>query len=170
VLLKHMPENTFSSLKIPMVIAATDIRQGRAEYFKEGELIHAILASCCVPAVFNPVQFNGGTYVDGGMVDNMPAQTIRSQCDLLVGSHCNHIGAEFDVKNFRNVIERSLLIAINGNTTASKGLCDILIEPPAVGKVSGFDLSKARDLFKIGYEFTMEHFTAVDFQQKKAIL
>jgi len=169
VLAKFIPENSFEALKIPLVIAATDIRRGSADYFRSGELMPAILASCCVPAVFNPVHINGKTYVDGGLVDNMPAAQIRKECDLLIGSHCNHIGTEFDAKNFKNVIERSLLIAINGNTTESKGLCDILIEPPEVGKVSGFELGRARELFTIGYEFTREHFTAADFQQKKAI-
>src|SRR6218665_2402135 len=55
VLLKYVPENTFESLKIPVTIAATDIRKGKAAYFSKGELIPAVQASCCVPAVFNPI-------------------------------------------------------------------------------------------------------------------
>ena len=164
VLLKYIPENSFESLRVPMTIAATDIRKGKGVYFTKGELIPAILSSCCVPAVFNPIQFQECTFVDGGIVDNLPAASIRSQCDFLIGSHCNHISEDVDVKNFRTVIERSLLIAINGNTTVSKSLCDVLIEPPDVGKVSGFDLSKAKDLFEIGYQFTKTHFKPEDFR------
>ncbi|HEY9046392.1 MAG TPA: patatin-like phospholipase family protein [Ohtaekwangia sp.] len=164
VLLRYMPENTYESLKLPMTIAATDIRKGKAVYFTKGELIPTILASCCVPAVFNPIHFQDRTFVDGGIVDNLPAQSIRDKCDFVIGSHCNYISEEADVKNFRNVIERSLLIAINGNTVMSKGLCDILIEPPDVGKVSGFDITKAKDLFDIGYKFTKTHFKPEDFR------
>lgn len=164
VLLKYMPENSFEALKIPITIATTEIRKGQAEYFKSGELIPAILASCCVPAVFNPIHFNGGTYVDGGILDNFPATTIRRDCDFLIGSHCNHISEEFDVKNFRSVIERSLLMAINGNTVINKALCDVLIEPPPVGKISGFEVSRAKELFDMGYQFTKQHFKASDFQ------
>lgn len=164
ILVTHMPENTFSALKIPMTIAATDMRKGKAAYFSSGELASAILASCCVPAVFNPISFNENLYVDGGIVDNLPAKSIREQCDVLIGSHCNYINDEFDVKNFRSVIERSLLVAINGNTTISKGLCDVLIEPPAVGKVSGFEVGKAKELFEIGYTFTRENFKPEDFK------
>jgi NTE family protein len=163
ILAKHVPENTFESLKIPMTIAATDIRKGKAVYFSAGELIPAVLSSCCVPAVFNPITFQECTYVDGGLVDNLPAGSIRKQCDLLIGSHCNFISEDVDVKNFRTVIERSLLIAINGNTADSKRLCDILIEPPSVGKSSGFDISKAKDLFDAGYQFTRQNFKADDF-------
>ena len=126
ILLKHMPENNFEALKKPMIVAVTDIKRGKSEYFSSGELVPTILASSCVPAVFNPIQFQECTFVDGGIVDNLPAASIRSQCDFLIGSHCNHISEDVDVKNFRTVIERSLLIAINGNTTVSKSLCDVL--------------------------------------------
>jgi NTE family protein len=162
-LLKHIPENNFNILKIPMTVAATDIKKGKAAYFTEGELFPAIMSSCCVPAVFNPVLYNGSLYVDGGIMDNLPAASIRNKCDFLVGSHCNHISPDFDVKNFRTIIERCLLMAINGNTIISKGLCNVLIEPPDVGKVSGFDMSKAKDLYEIGYKFTIENFKPEDF-------
>lgn len=162
-LLQHIPENSFEALKIPMTIAATDIVKGKAAYFSSGELIPAILASCCVPAVFNPIHFNNSIYVDGGMVDNLPASAIRGECDFLIGSHCNYISESFDVKSFRSVIERSLLIAINGNTTVSKGLCDILIEPPDVGNYSGFEIKKAKDLFQAGYQFVHDNFSQADF-------
>ncbi|HEY3403323.1 MAG TPA: patatin-like phospholipase family protein [Ohtaekwangia sp.] len=167
VLIAHMPENNFESLKIPVTVAATDIRKGKAEYFSSGELASAILSSCCVPAVFNPIQFNGSIYVDGGITDNLPAGTIRNNCDFLIASHCNYINEDFDVKNFRTVIERSLLMAINGNTALSKSMCDILIEPPAVGRVSGFEIGKAKDLFEIGYNYTMQNFTVEDFKLKR---
>jgi NTE family protein len=166
VMLKHMPENSFESLKKPLTIAATEIRKGKSVYFTQGELIPAILASCCVPAVFDPIQFNDGLYVDGGILDNLPAHTIREQCDVLIGSHCNFIAEAFDFKSFRNIIERSLLMAINRNTVQSKGICDVWIEPPEVGKFSGFELTRAKDLFKIGYEFTKKNFNPSDFQKK----
>ncbi len=165
-ILKLIPENDFSSLKIPMTIAATEIRQGRPHYFNQGELIPAIMASCCIPAVFNPIQINGNLFVDGGLMDNLPAKVIRDKCDLLIGSHCNYISNEFDVKNFRSVIERSLLIAINGNTMISKSLCDILIEPPTVGTYSGMDIAKARNLFEAGYKFVVDNFSKDDFDGK----
>jgi NTE family protein len=164
VLVKYLPENSFEALKIPMTIAATDIIQGKPDYFSSGELIPAILASCCVPAVFNPVHINGHVYVDGGLMDNLPARSIHDEVDFLIGSHCNYITPEFNLVNFRSVIERSALIAVSGNTTISKKLCKVLIEPPEVGKFSGMDLGRAQELFDAGYAFTKANFTARDFQ------
>src|SRR5688572_15003630 len=160
---KLTPENRFESLKIPLTIAATNLKRGKAEYFTSGELIPAILASCCVPVIFNPVQHGGEAYVDGGIMDNLPAACIRANCDLLIASHCNFISSEFDIKNFRSVIERSLLIAISGNTIVSKNLCDVLIEPPGLANLSAFDVSKARMYFDIGYEFVKQNFSEKHF-------
>ena len=163
VLLKYIPHNDFESLKIPLVVAATDISHGRTEYFTNGELIPRLLASCCAPAVFSPVQLNGSLYVDGGIMDNLPTKPIRNQCDFLIGVHCNFLCDEFDAKNFRTVIERSLMMAINTNSTHSKNLCDLTIEPEGSGIVSTFDFGKAKELFDIGYQFTKQHFKESDF-------
>jgi len=163
LILKLIPENNFDALKIPLTIAATNLRKGKAEYFTAGQLIPAVLGSCCVPVIFNPVQVNGEVYVDGGVTDNLPSKSIRDKCDLLIGSHCNYVSNEFDVKNFRSVIERSLLMAISGNTTVSKELCDILIEPPALANISVFDVKNAGLLFDIGYDFVVKNYTKMDF-------
>jgi NTE family protein len=163
VLLKYIPHNDFGSLKIPLVVAATDISHGKTEYFSSGELIPRLLASCCVPAMFSPVQLNGALFVDGGIMDNLPAKAIRHQCDFVIGVHCNFLSAEFDARNFRSVVERSLMMAIHGNSMHSKSVCDLTIEPEGSGKVSTFDIGKAKELFEIGYQFTKQHFKESDF-------
>lgn len=163
VLVKFIPENTFDSLKIPVTLALTEIIKGRIEYVSQGELMTPLQASCSVPAVFKPVHYQGGIYVDGGLLDNLPAKAIHDKCDFMVGSHCNFITSEFDIKNFRNIIERSLLMAIGGNTMISKTLCNVLIEPPDVGVYSGFDLGKAGKMFEIGYAYTKRNFTPDQF-------
>jgi NTE family protein len=164
LILKYIPENTFDALKIPLTLAATELKKGQVKYFAQGELMGPLLGSCCVPAVFNPISIEGGLYVDGGILDNLPVKAIRDKCDVIIGSHCNFITSEFDVKNMRSVIERSLLMAINGNTIINKSLCNVLIEPPAVGKFSGFDLGKAKEMFDIGYQYTRENFTVDQLQ------
>lgn len=167
LIMKLIPEDNFDALKIPLTITATNLTKGKAEYFTAGPLIPAVLASCCVPVLFNPMQVNGEVYVDGGVTDNLPSKSIRGKCSLLIGSHCNYISSEFDVKNFRSVIERSLLMAISGNTTVSKELCDILIEPPGLANISVFDVKNAALLFDVGYEFVINNYTKMDFTSIK---
>ncbi|HEX5172210.1 MAG TPA: patatin-like phospholipase family protein [Cyclobacteriaceae bacterium] len=162
-LLRYMPENSFDALKISLTAAATDLVNGQVKYFDEGELIPAVLASSCVPAVFNPVTVNGVMYVDGGIQDNLPVKPIKDKCDFIIASHCNPIDDHFDRMNIKAIIERSLLIAINGNTTFSKRMCNVLIEPPGIAKFGGFEIGKGKQMLEIGYEFTMKNFKPYDF-------
>jgi len=164
VLVKYLPENSFETLKIPLTISATEIRHGRVTYFNSGELIPKIIASSSIPALFNPVTLNGHVYVDGGIMDNLPVQPLVGMCDFIIGSHCNPVEQRFDIKSVKEITERSLLIAINVNSSHSKTYCNVVIEPPNLGKYSTFDLSRGKEIFDIGYQFVMQHYTKNDFQ------
>lgn len=168
LLLRYLPENDFSQLKMPLTVAATEIRKGVIKYFSEGELIPAILASCSIPAVFSPIVFKESMYVDGGLLDNLPARPIRDACDFIIASNCNHVSQTFDPTNLKVMIERSLLVAINANTDISKQLCDIVVEPPGLDKYSSFDIGKAKEIFDIGYKFTKENFKNSQFEKMVA--
>lgn len=167
LLLKHIPENNFNALKIPLTVAATEIRKGEIHYFTEGELIQVIIASSSIPAVFNPVQVREGTYVDGGILDNLPVKPIMDKCDFIVGLHCNSISENFNPLNIKSVIERSLLLAINANTQISRNMCNVFIEPPYMDRFTAFDIGRAQEIFDIGYKYTKENFTPHYFQSKK---
>jgi NTE family protein len=167
LLLKYIPENNFSALKIPLTVAATEIGKGEIHYFTEGELIPVVIASSSIPAVFNPVQFGEGTYVDGGILDNLPVKPIIDKCDFIVGLHCNSISENFNHLTIKSVIERSLLMAINANTQISRGMCNLFIEPPHLDRYTAFDIGRAQEIFDIGYKYTKENFTPLHFQKAK---
>jgi NTE family protein len=167
ILLKHLPKDSFESLHIPLTIAATELNQGKVFYFSEGELITPIIASSSIPALFNPVSFKGTNYIDGGITDNFPVRPLVGHCDFIVGIHTNPIGKKLDIKSVKEVTERALLMAINVNSTYSKALCDLVIEPPALGNYSTLDLGKAKEIFDIGYQYVKLNFSATDFQRDK---
>jgi NTE family protein len=168
LLQKNIPVNNFKSLSIPLTVAATDLRKGQVHYFSDGELIDAILASCSIPAIFNPVSLHGNLYVDGGLVDNLPVKPIRQQCDFIIGSHCNNISPDVDVTNIKLVIERSLLVAIYSNTEISRSMCDVFIEPPRMDRFSSLDLSKIQEIFDFSYRFTKQNFLPYQFKKNTA--
>ena len=157
----------FEDLKYPIIIAATDIEAGRIKYFDSGDLCKAILASCCVPVLFSPIVIDNRKYVDGGLLNNLPAEAIRDKTELLVGVSCNPNSYKSDLNNVRTLMERSSLLAISGNTEVSKSICDIIIEPQELSKFSGFDLSKASEIFEVGYRFTMENIDTFVRKQTK---
>ena len=164
VMFRYMPENDFSALKIPLTVAATEIRLGKIIYFDKGDLIHSVIASSSIPALFNPVTLNGQVFVDGGILDNLPVRPLVGKCDFIVGSHCNPVEQRFDLRSVKDITERSLLLSINVNTTISKTFCNQTIEPIDLRKFSTFDLDKGKEIFEIGYSYTKKNYKAIDFQ------
>jgi len=152
---KYISVNDFANLKIPLILAATNLRAGKVEYFSKGDLIGPILASCCIPVIFRPYEYHGVSYVDGGILNNLPTEPLVESCDRIIGSSCNAIDPDFESTSVRKIIERSLLLAVGGNTIESRRHCTIFIEPPKLSKISAFELNRAEEIFNIGYEFAM---------------
>ena len=81
------PKVNFNDLKIPFRAVATRYRDGEMKVFDQGALHLAIRASMAAPAVFAPVEVDGETYVDGGLVANLPIEVaLREGADVIVAS------------------------------------------------------------------------------------
>jgi NTE family protein len=64
---------------------ATALKQQREVWLTEGSLFDAIRASTAVPGVFAPVEKDGMTLVDGGLVNPIPiAPTFTDSTDLTI--------------------------------------------------------------------------------------
>jgi NTE family protein len=166
VMHKYIPKDSFESLQIPLTVSATEIRHGKVTYFDSGELISRVIASSSIPALFDPMILDGHVYVDGGLMDNLPVRPLVGKCDFIIGSHSNPVEQRFDIKNVKEVTERSLLIAINVNSSFSKAQCNVYIEPPELGKFSTLDLSRGKEIFDIGYQFVKNNFSKGDFENR----
>ena len=149
---KYIEKDSFESLKIPLYVAATNINRGMTDYFSKGELFTAVCASSCIPVLFNPVEVKGYSYIDGGILNNLPVEPLRETCDILIGSHTNPINDGFTPKNARQVMERTLMMAIVCNVDVRKSRCDHYIEPPDLGGYNVLDLRSADEIFDKGYE------------------
>lgn len=152
---KYLPDNSFESLRIPLIVTATDIQVGKTEYFFTGELIRPVMASTSVPVIFDPVRINGKCYVDGGLLNNFPAEILLGKCDKIIGAHCNPVDENFGLTNIRAMIERTFLLTINANAKTQEEFCDFIIEPPQLKTHKVFALNKADEVFQIGYDYTM---------------
>ena len=76
---------TFSDLVIPFRSVATNIETGARAELREGELAEAVHASFAAPWILSPHRIGDGVYIDGGMVDPVPAETVRRMgADLVI--------------------------------------------------------------------------------------
>lgn len=149
---------TFEELKIPLVVNATNLTDGKVEYFTEGTLLDKIIASSSVPIALSPKEIDKKFYVDGGIFCNIPCSVIRDQCDTLVGVHVNPIVKMGKMGNVLDVFERVYHLLIQANTVSQKQLCDIVIEPVEARNFGMFEISKCREIFDIGYAAAMDKF------------
>ncbi|SHM78604.1 patatin-like phospholipase family protein [Mucilaginibacter sp. OK098] len=149
---KYIPHNSFQKLKTHITIASVDLGEGKLVYFTDGELDMAILASCCLPGIFRPIIINNHMYVDGGILNNFPVEPLVGNCDLIIGSSCNHLPVVTEIKSFGGLVDRAAMIAINASLNTHKNLCDIVIEPHGLGGYGIFDTDAADEIYMIGYE------------------
>jgi len=151
----YLPVDEFSALKTPLIVAATDIGKGEVVYFNQGQLIEPILASSCIPGMFEPIEYDSRYLVDGGVLNNLPVEPLKWKSDLVIGVNCNHLPELGKVRNVKNLLERAVMMNLNFNVYTRKGACDYFIEAPGLGKYSVFDLKKAPELFQAGYQEAM---------------
>lgn len=153
--LKYIPENKFESLKTPLTVAATDIRRGKVVYFSEGPLIRPLMASSCIPGMFDPIEIDGKYFVDGGVLNNLPVEPLDGFCDYIIGVNCNHLPDEHNINNIKKLIERTVIMSMNYNVYSRKQNCDFFIEPKGLARYGVFDIKKSENIFQAGYEATL---------------
>lgn len=149
----YFPVTYFDELKIKLFISATDLKEGRIEVFESGELIPCILASAAMPVLFAPVAINEKLYVDGGVLNNLPIEPLFGNCDYIIGAHCNPINNKFNAGSVKSIMERTFQLAIQNSVKQRINKCDLFIEPESLSRFSLFEISKAREIFKAGYDF-----------------
>lgn len=153
---KYIPHNTFAKLKIPLTVAVVDIGEAKIVYLNNGDLDKALVASSTIPGLFKPMEIEGHMYIDGGILNNFPVEPLIGQCDFIIGSACNHLPVITKIDSFRQLIERSSVMAISANMVAKRALCQVLIEPHNLGTYGLFDTKSAQEIFWIGYEETLK--------------
>lgn len=148
-----LPGDDFSSLKVPLKVTATNILNGQLEVFDEGPLIRPLLASAAFPGVFAPVEIGDGYYVDGGVLNNFPADLLREQADYLIGVYVNPFEevTTSQIKNSITVLERVLKLKTAQESIGKFDLCDMVIYPRELRKYSTFLEKDLDTIFDLGY-------------------
>jgi len=72
-------------LPVPCLAVAVDLVSGLAVVRDRGDAVNAILESINLPMLSAPICRNGQALVDGGLVNNLPADVLTSQnCNFLI--------------------------------------------------------------------------------------
>lgn len=74
---RALKNRSIEELSKPFVAVATNLGDGRSVEFNRGNTGMAVRASSSIPGVFQPVNINGDTYVDGGVKHPVPVGVAR---------------------------------------------------------------------------------------------
>ncbi|SHF15789.1 NTE family protein [Bacteroides faecichinchillae] len=77
---------SFNKLPIPFACVSANVVNGDQVVFREGVLSTAMRASMAIPGVFTPVRIDSMVLVDGGIVNNYPADVAKAMgADIIIG-------------------------------------------------------------------------------------
>lgn len=66
----------FSELSIPFGVMAVDLGSADQVFIRSGSVRRAVCASCSIPGIFPPIEFEGMNLVDGGWVNVVPVSSL----------------------------------------------------------------------------------------------
>ncbi len=75
---------SFAELAIPLTVVATDYYERIDVGFSEGPLLPAVAASMAIPGALRPVRHQGRVLIDGGTINPVPVDRVRTQVTLAV--------------------------------------------------------------------------------------
>ncbi|MDD5456371.1 MAG: patatin-like phospholipase family protein [Candidatus Margulisbacteria bacterium] len=165
--IKH---DSFSKLKIPFSVTASNITKGKMVVIKSGSLSSAIQMSASFPGIYTPVIQKNEIFCDGGVFCNLPVQLVKKMgAEIIVGVDVIP-KSDMDPKKNKtytmlNIMDRSLDLMLKEQI--KELTCDLLMEP-VNQDINSFDLKKKEDLMKMGEKCARE--TLLPFLRKRGFL
>ncbi len=153
---RKIPYRDISDLPLPAVICATDLNNNEKVAFREGDLADCVAASCSIPIVFKPVKIGGVTYVDGGVVANLPAWALRDSCKYLIGVNCSPLPRRGSPKSILDIAQRTYDLLVKNNSREQMEMCDLAISINDIATYKVFNLKEINRVFRSGYDNTLK--------------
>ena len=153
---------SFDDLPIPFRCVATDMQSGDAVVLHDGPLAQAVRASMAIPGVFTPVAIKGHLLADGGMVQNIPVETVRAMdTDAVVAIELHLAPGDIsELNSLSGVLSRAIDVMITQNEKRSLLLADVKVSVDMKG-FSVADYSRVDELIQLGYKTAASQATAL---------
>jgi len=145
--------DSFDELPTPFRAVATDLDQAVVVVLGRGSLAEAMRATMAIPGVFTPVTLDGRLLVDGGTLDNVPADVTRSMgADVVVAVNVSSSTDGFTPPtSFVDVLGRTMDTMMAVGVTKALQSADVVITPDLRG-FPGTDYRRSDEIVERGYE------------------
>ncbi len=144
---------SFDDLPIPFRCVATDMLSGEGVVLQQGALALAVRASMAIPGVFTPVEIDGHVLADGGMVQNIPVETVLAMdADEVIAVELRlPPGDRAQLDTLTGVLSRAVDVMITQNEHRSLALAKAKVSVDMTG-FSVNDYSRVKELIQLGYK------------------
>lgn len=152
------PDNDFNDLKYPFRAVATELISGQSVPFSEGNIVKIVRASSTIPLRYTPVQINGGIYVDGGILSNIPIEhAALFEPDInVVFNTTSALLKEEELTAPWNIADQAISIAMKSIENQALQKAEIVITPP-LGSHKNSDFNGLDSLIQIGFDAAAVH-------------
>ncbi len=142
---------SFDDLPIPFRCVATDMLSGEGVVLRDGPLAQAVRASMAIPGVFTPVEINGHVLADGGMVQNIPVETVLAMgADAVIAVELRlPPGDVKELGTLTGVLTRAVDVMVTQNERRSLALAKATVTI-AMNGFAATDYSRVRELVELG--------------------
>jgi NTE family protein len=132
----YQEEMDFNDLPIPFACVATDLVTGKEMVLRSGNVPTAMRASMAIPGLFSPVKIGKMVLVDGGLVNNFPADVLREMgADIIIGvevTSTKDITSD-DLNSLPQVLTRLVTNTTSAKRVDNREMCDVHIIPDMSG-------------------------------------
>tara|TARA_B110000977_G_scaffold105807_1_gene137953 strand:- start:789 stop:1667 length:879 start_codon:yes stop_codon:yes gene_type:complete len=167
LMLEYVGDVAIEDATIPLSIVATDINSGEEIILTSGSVVDAVCASAAIPGIYIPVEINGRTLVDGGLVQNVPIEALQTAgAGVTIASHLNSVSHYQEISHVLDVMRNAFEIAVSQHTQDQLKEADLLISMD----LSDFSLrdntERYDELFNIGHQAATVQLTKLAWYKK----
>jgi predicted acylesterase/phospholipase RssA len=158
---------------------STNLTTAAAKIHQQGALWKAVRASVSIPGIGPPAIENGEILVDGGLVDNLPVETMKRLCQgrayavdvseqvefasklsesytvsgwKLLWQQLSPFSEKPDIPNILNTLYRTTTVGGIRALESAKSQADLCFEPP-VSQFGVFEWQSVDKIIEIGFRY-----------------
>ena len=147
----------FDDLPTPFRTVAVDLRTAERVVLDRGSLAQAMRATMSLPGIFPPVESEGRVLVDGGALDNVPADIVREMgAAVVIAVDVGHVATGDVEYSMFALMGQTVDAMMRANTRRALEAADLTIAVDVEG-FGSLDWRRSEMLMDRGYEAAERH-------------
>lgn len=141
-----------------MFICVSNLNLAQWEIKSSGNDLNIwVSASASIPGIFDAHEIDGSFYVDGGLLNNFPAQPLKDLCRCIIGVDVLPHEAPVSLKKPIDAVVKSIRTLEHANALSGRSLCDYIIEPQVLKQYNEFRFDAYQKIYDQGYTDAIEY-------------